>query len=410
MNLIIHRGTKEIGGNCVEIQYESKRLILDLGLPFDTEGSETLLPKYLRKPDDSVLAVVISHAHLDHYGLIKYLPSNTPILIGKASKRILETAAPFLRSNVTFNKTIDLEDHKPIQIGPFEITPYLVDHSAYDAYSILISAGNKKIFYSGDFRGHGRKAYLFENLLSNPPRDVDILLMEGTALGRNDDAKIPTEDDLVPKFVKEMKSTKGLCLIYSSGQNIDRLVGLIKACNQAGRLLVIDFYTAEILGATENPRLPQGTWNGIKVYLPKSQKELVKRNKLYERIDKYKNNRIYRKNIANDASQYAMIFRPSMRKELEESRCLNNAALIYSMWSGYLRREESKPFLEWADRNNINIKIIHTSGHATLNDLERLERAIDPKQLIPIHTLRRDLYSEHFNNVKLVNDGEVLEV
>jgi ribonuclease J len=35
-------------------------------------------------------------------------------------------------------------------------------HSAYDAYSLLIGADGQRLFYSADFRGHGRKAALFE--------------------------------------------------------------------------------------------------------------------------------------------------------------------------------------------------------------------------------------------------------
>ena len=33
MKLIIHRGTKEIGGSCVELQSKKARIIIDLGMP-----------------------------------------------------------------------------------------------------------------------------------------------------------------------------------------------------------------------------------------------------------------------------------------------------------------------------------------------------------------------------------------
>lgn len=49
----------------------------------------------------------------------------------------------------------ELAHGKPIDIGVFKITPYLVDHSAYDAYSLLIEAEGKRLLYSGDFRAHG---------------------------------------------------------------------------------------------------------------------------------------------------------------------------------------------------------------------------------------------------------------
>ena len=73
MRLRIHRGTKEIGGTCIEIEAQGRRIALDVGLPLDVpdDGQEELLPEVpgFREPDDSLLGVVISHPHQDHYGL-----------------------------------------------------------------------------------------------------------------------------------------------------------------------------------------------------------------------------------------------------------------------------------------------------------------------------------------------------
>ncbi len=40
-----------------------------------------------------------------------------------------------------------MKDKETIEIGPFDIMPYLVDHSAYGAYSILISTPLKPISF-----------------------------------------------------------------------------------------------------------------------------------------------------------------------------------------------------------------------------------------------------------------------
>jgi len=69
----------------------------------------------------------------------------------------------------------------PFTLGPFTITPYLADHSAYDAFSLLIEAGGRSLFYTGDLRGHGRKATAFERLLADPPSPIHAILMEGTS-------------------------------------------------------------------------------------------------------------------------------------------------------------------------------------------------------------------------------------
>jgi transposase InsO family protein len=58
----------------------------------------------------------------------------------------------------------------PFRLGKFEITPFLTDHSAFDAYMLLVEAGGRRILYSGDFRIHGRKSALVDRLMANPPR------------------------------------------------------------------------------------------------------------------------------------------------------------------------------------------------------------------------------------------------
>lgn len=45
MRLTIHRGTKEIGGSCVELKTHDTRLFLDIGLPLvDREGNRLDIP------------------------------------------------------------------------------------------------------------------------------------------------------------------------------------------------------------------------------------------------------------------------------------------------------------------------------------------------------------------------------
>jgi len=49
----------------------------------------------------------------------------------------------------------------------------LIDHSAYDSYVFLIEAEGKRLVYSGDFQGHGRKGKSPTSLLEHPPKDID---------------------------------------------------------------------------------------------------------------------------------------------------------------------------------------------------------------------------------------------
>lgn len=198
--------------------------------------------------------------------------------------------------------------------------------------------------------------------------------------------------------------------MWTSGQNVDRLVTVFKACKKSSRTLILDMYTAEILRATENPKLPQATWDGIKVFLPESQKRQIKRKQLFSITDRHARSRIYPEKLSKAASKAVMLFRPSMVSDLDKAECLQYARLIYSLWPGYLKRVEHRSFREWLDKHNIPIVHCHTSGHASTQDLQRFAKAIAPKMLVPIHSFETKRFEEYFDNVVMKKDGQWWEV
>ncbi len=413
VRICIHRGTHQIGGTCVEIESQGKRIVLDIGLPLDAGPADVPLPPVqgFDRPDPSLLGVIISHPHLDHYGLAHKLPKGTPILIGQAAQRILEAASVFVPGKVRMDNTIPLQNGKPIALGPFTITPYLVDHSAYDAYAVLVEADGQRLFYSGDIRGHGRKGKLFERLVAHPPKDIDCLLMEGTTVGRTGiDDEYPTETDLEARFEKLFREAKGMSLVWCSGQNIDRIVTVYRVALRAKKQLIVDMYTASVLRSIGNPKLPQPGFDDFRVFLPWSQKEVIKRGKLYDLANSFKAARIYPEALAPQAGKSVMLFRPSMMKDLEKADCLADARLIYSLWSGYMKDERQKPFLDWLARLDIQITHCHTSGHAPVADLQRLAKALAPRMLVPIHSTTPDQFRFLFPSVARMNDSDWCDI
>ncbi len=410
MRICIHRGAKEIGGTCVEIESQDKRLVLDVGLPLDSPADDTfpLHPiRGFKAPDPSLLGVVITHPHQDHYGLAHRLPDKTNFLIGEAAQAILAAAALFSPAGVKLKVSTPLVDRKPIHLGPFTITPFLVDHSAYDSYAVLVEADGERLFYTGDFRAHGRKGSLTNRLIETAPKDVDILLVEGTCIGRNvDDVGFPTEDDLVPRLTEIFRETKGMPLVWCSSQNIDRLVTIFKACRQSGRQFILDVYTAEILGATGNKRVPQADWSGIKVFLPLYQKLRIMKEQAFGVAAPYYPFRIYPETFAQVASKSVLLFRSSMLSELEKAGCLNDSCVVSSMWEGYIDDSSNQRFRNRINDRGMPLHRCHTSGHASASDLQRVRGAFPEAVAVPVHLTDRERFSAMFNNVEVHDDGE----
>jgi ribonuclease J len=409
MKIVIHRGSKQVGGTCVEIEQDGKRLLIDLGLPLDADIDDTPLPGPVGIDcyEKDLLGLIISHVHIDHYGLASKISSNIPVLIGNSANNILDASRIFFPDTINFQNKIFLYHKVPVKFGPFKITPYLVDHSAYDAYALLVEAGGKQIFYSGDFRSHGRKSKLFKKLTANPPENIDVLLMEGSTIGRHhDDCIYPTERDLEAAFQKKIDGAKSLILVWASGQNIDRLVTLYKACRKTGKKMVVDMYTSNILRTIGNKKLPQPGWKDFFVFLPRFQRKKIIASELFEFAKSFSSYRIYPEELKNLRKEIVMLFRPSMVKDLEFSGCIDDAGLIYSMWPGYLEQPRMKWFLKWLEKNQIPLDHCHTSGHSSVKDLKKFASAMNARKLVPIHTFEPDAYKDLFKNVELKQDGE----
>ena len=410
MRACIHRGTQEIGGTCIELEAQGMRLALDVGLPLDAgeDDAERLLPAVpgFREPDDSLLGVVISHPHQDHYGLARHIRPGVPIFIGEAANGILKAAAPYVPDGHWFSDARFYRDREPFAVGPFTITPYLVDHSAFDAYALLIEADGRRLYYSGDFRAHGRKAGLVERILREPPNGIDVLMMEGTTIGRARNEVGPeTEADLEERFVEAFDATGGLHFVWTSSQNIDRVVTVFKAAQRARRRLLIDLYTAVVLEATGKRTIPQSHWENVGLYVPFRQRLHVKEHKLFDDLRRHSANRVYPEDLSGHRQRSVMLFRPHFMRDHGVSAALDEARLTYSMWPGYLVQEGSRRVLDWLETNAIPFETIHTSGHASVRDLQRLASALAPRRLVPIHSFETARFGEYFDNVDRKEDG-----
>ena len=415
MRLRIHRGTQEIGGTCIEAEAQGKRIVLDVGLPLDApdEAQETLLPEVpgFRERDDSLLGVMISHAHQDHYGLAAHIRPEIPVWIGEAGHNILRAASAWVPNGHAFTDPHFFSDRRPVEIGPFRVTPYLVDHSAFDAYALLVEADGKRIFYSGDFRAHGRKGALFERLVCDPPADIDVLLMEGTTLGRaGTEEGFEIESDLEERFVEAFRRTEGMHFVWTSSQNIDRIVTIFRAAKKSGRVLLIDLYTAVVLEATGRDTIPQSHWPEVSVYIPHSQRVLIKNKELFRDRDRHHRYRVYPEDLPDLAARAVMLFRPMAARDRGVASVLKGAGFSYSMWQGYLKEDSSRPVLDWLGRHGIEWQVLHTSGHASTVDLQRFAAALAPRALVPIHSFETGRFPDFFDNVVPRADGERWEV
>ena len=412
MRVRIHRGAHEIGGNCIEVAHDGDRIVLDLGRPLSAGWDEDApLPAIggLAEVDPRMHGVVLSHPHLDHYGLAGQLAAGVPVYLGEEAARVLEVASFFSPVSGCPPLAGHLHHRVPLELGPFMVTPYLADHSAFDAYSLLVEAGGRRLFYTGDLRAHGRKAKLFDALVARPPA-ADVLLMEGTNVRAGGDAAVGSEASVEADLVSTFAATSGLVATFSSAQNIDRLVTVYRAARRAGRTLVVDLYTASVARATGRSTIPQPGFDGYAVYVPFRQRLRVLQSEEFERVAEIASIRRYPEDLATDRGQVAYLGTSSTLPELIEAGALHDGAVVWSLWHGYLAQPAGQRLQ--ADLADAGVPLIehHTSGHAAVEDLRRLVDAFAPARVVPIHSEATDRFADHFPRVEPHADGTWWEV
>ncbi len=428
MKIIIHRGTKEIGGTCVELIAGRSRIVVDLGIPlvsgqegqpFDSKVIEGKTAKQLlalgilpavdglyagSKP--RIDAVLISHSHLDHYGLLRYVHPDIPIYLSAGAKELINVSDIFTPHRTGSLNSRIVSHGKKVRAGDFSVTPFLVDHSAFDALAFLIEDDKTKVFYSGDFRGHGRKSALFARMVESPSRGIDCLLMEGSMLGRGEQAY--KDEIAVERGIKDvLESKSNIAFLFASSQNIDRLVSAYKACRKTGSTFVIDLYTAFILHrlGANTKSLPQFNWSNVRVKFFKFHADKIAEAGHEKLLYLFNKQKIELEEINRIKEKVLMILRDNslFPRVVGHIHPIKGAQIIYSMWDGYL----TDKFQGYCREKGIAIKHIHTSGHAIPKDLTAFAKSLNPKFLVPIHTFHSEQYGEMFDNVKVLEDGEL---
>lgn len=412
MKILIHRGASEIGGTCIQLSTANTTILLDLGLPLSKNSKH--IDVAALKPD----AVLISHPHQDHFGLIDALDPEIPVYIGELGKKLIDATRMLLGNPLHTNSFRHFKSWKPFMVGDFTVTPYLVDHSAVDAYGFLIEAEGKKVFYSGDFRAHGRKSVLFDNMIKNPPKGIDLLFMEGTMMQRSND-EFPTEADVERKIYETIKKQENITFLISSSQNIDRIVSAFRACKRTGKILVIDIYTAWVLEQLKlvSDNIPAMEWPEIKVYASHKQDERLKEHP--EHFGDFRK-RVYKQRVRKEEMQahpedYLFFGKISHARIIDLYKQVKPVNVIYSQWLGYLSYKDDDYFgaeamAAYRDDPQVNFVYAHTSGHATVEDLQKFAAALKPKMLVPVHTECGDTFGQLFTNVHLLNDHESFSI
>ena len=367
MKITIHRGTHQIGGIATEISTDTTRIMIDMGDELSLEPGFVSAPLEIPGVTDtngSCDAVFLTHYHGDHVGQVTRIRDGIPIYAGNLAKEILKISEDHRRQkNVQFLEKVTaiqtFSGGETLQIGDIRITPWSIDHSACDSYLFLIETQGKRILYTGDFRMHGFRGRAIPKILRKIGK-VDVLITEGTTISRQAETPL-TERELQQQVRAYMEQCKYVYVLCSS-TNLERICALSKAVPR-GKYFVCDKYQSDLLD------LIQKYWSDY--------------SELYRNIKKTTSG----SNLLSGMREkgFLMIVRDNQRfREILSRFDPAQGIILYSMWDGYRTKENSTipSFLSLAGR----WEYLHTSGHAAVEDIQRVIDISDPDIVIPMHT------------------------
>ncbi len=368
MKLCIHRGTHQIGGIAAEISTASTRILIDMGDELSLDPNFVSAPLNIPGVTDAnghCNAVLFTHYHGDHTGQMLRIRPEIPLYAGALAKDIMRlSSAHSWKKDEALCKRIEtirtFSAGVPFLIGDIQITPFSIDHSAADSYMFLIEADGKRLLYTGDFRLHGVRGKTMDKILDRRIGKVDAIITEGTTVSRTD-GKTVTEWELqarVRNYLQQYKYVFVLC----ATTNLDRIFALARAVPR-GKYCICDDYQKTLVETVSKH------WNGISSFY-EMPKLLSFKYHPPARFAELGGLMFVRAN-----SKFEAIIR-----QYDPAQSI----LLYSMWDGYRTKPDSNipEFLSltgtWAE--------LHTSGHASPDDLRHVIEKADPQLVIPMHT------------------------
>lgn len=385
MNITVHRGMSQIGGCITEISTENTKLIIDLGSNLPGCHEQDFTPQDIERITAGADAVYYTHFHGDHVGLSSYVPEGVKQYIGRGAREVnilkYQTLAKHdtqfkheLRVAEAMETFEEAQRYNVGQKGEIFITPFFVDHSAFNAYMFLIEANHKKILHTGDFRGHGYLSKGLEKILNLKAKDIHILITEGTMLSRSvktADHEISIKKGAIQLLQRDKRPHYLFALCSST--DMDRLASFHAACKETGAKFLCDMYQKSILDIFTKYAAQHST-----LFDFNDDTTVV----LKEHID-----------FEKTLNPYGFIMPVRASSQLDFVKKMKfyypDAELIYSIWEGYYKgteNQKNKNVIDFVNLFHGNYHYLHTSGHADIETLERVCNITNPSiGVIPIH-------------------------
>lgn len=379
-------GVGEIGMNLGLYGYgrpgNRQWIMVDCGVTFpgpELPGVELVLPDigFLAEERRNLKAIIITHAHEDHYGGLNDLwPGlNVPVYASPFTAGMLEAKRDFEKSRGEIPVTIFKQGDR-INVGPFEIEAVGVNHSIPEPMSLIIRTPLGTVVHTGDWKIdlHPSLGPLTDEARFRQIGDEGVLALVCDSTNALRDGVSPSEQEVSESLAKIIANAEGRVAITTFSSNVGRIRSVAEAAEEAGRdVLLLGSSMRRVVAVARD----LGLMEGIKPFLAEDEFGYVPRDKVVV---------ILTGSQGEPRAALAKIARDEMRNVafsagdtvVFSSRTIpGNEKAINDIKNGLI--EQGIHIITDSEA------LVHVSGHPRRNELQQMYQWLRPQILVPVH-------------------------
>ena len=278
-------GSGEIGMNANLYHYQGRWLMIDLGISFPDDtmpGVDVVLPdlRFIEERSDKLEAIILTHAHEDHFGAIPYLWERLQVpvygtaftlalLRRKLSEARLDVHIPMHEINYNIDYSF----------GPFSVQLVSMTHSIPDPAALILRTPEGVILHTGDWK-FDPTPMLGDNADKARLRalgDEGVMALIGDSTNAMVAGHTPSEAVACAGLTEEIAKAEHMVAVTCFASNVARIESIITAARANNRSVCV---AGRALNRTISAAKEVGYLQDIPDFVPETEVSLIPRENL----------------------------------------------------------------------------------------------------------------------------------
>jgi len=379
-------GVGEIGMNLALYGYGRKGarewIMVDCGVTFpgpELPGVDLVLPdiQYIEDEKIDLKAIVITHAHEDHYGALMdlwpYL--RVPVYVTPFTAGMLEAKQAYEKDTEEVPVTV-FKAGETFEIGPFRIEAIPVNHSIPEPVSLALTTPAGLVIHTGDWKIDEAPSLgpLTDEARFKALGDEGVLALICDSTNAMRDGVSPSETEISESLANIIRAAEGRVAVTTFSSNVGRIRSVAEAARDAGRKVML---LGSSIKRVVDVATDLGYMEGLPPFIDEDEFSSFPRRELVI---------ILTGSQGESRAALAKLSRDEMR----------NVALGAGdtvVFSSRTIPGNEKPILDIKNgliEQGVHIvtdqeALVHVSGHPRRKELKRMYDWVRPEILVPVH-------------------------